>query len=66
MGYNAFRWYTKGRRVKPLKKSEPLLLRIQNGDYEYSPYFSEAKEVEKEGDKTVSYTHLTLPTICSV
>lgn len=55
MGYNAFRWYTKGRRVKPLKKSEPLLLRIQNGDYEYSPYFSEAKEVEKEGDKMVEF-----------
>ena len=55
MSYNKFRWYTKGRRVKPLKKSEPLLLRIQNGDYEYSPYFSEAKEVEKEGDKMVEF-----------
>ena len=55
MSYNKFRWYTKGRRVKPLKKSEPLLLRIQNGDYEYSPYFLEAKEVEKEGDKMVEF-----------
>jgi len=53
MGYNKFRWYTNGKRKKPLKKSEPLLLRIQNGDYEHSPYFSEAKEVEKEGDKMV-------------
>ena len=53
MGYNPYRWYTKGNRKKPLKKSEPLLLRIQNGDYEYSPYFLEAKEVEKEGLKMV-------------
>ena len=39
MGYNPFRWYTNGKRKKPLKKSEPLLLRIRNGDFEYSPYF---------------------------
>ena len=64
MGYNPFRWYTKGRRVKPLKKSEPLLLRIQNGDYEYSPYFSEAKEVEKEGDKMVEFLMKTLKIEC--
>ncbi len=51
MGYNPFRWYTKGRRKKPLKKSAPLLLKIRNGDFEYSPYFDEAKEVEKEGQK---------------
>ena len=51
MGYNPFRWYTKGRRKKPLKKSEPLLLKIRNGDFEYSPYFDEVKEVEKEGQK---------------
>ena len=64
MGYNPYRWYTKGRRVKPLKKSEPLLLRIQNGDYEYSPYFSEAKEVEKEGDKMVEFLMKTLKIEC--
>ena len=64
MSYNKFRWYTKGRRVKPLKKSEPLLLRIQNGDYEYSPYFSEAKEVEKEGDKMVEFLMKTLKIEC--
>tara|TARA_B100000900_G_scaffold343176_1_gene306799 strand:- start:598 stop:1059 length:462 start_codon:yes stop_codon:yes gene_type:complete len=51
MGYNKFRWYTKGKRKKPLKKSEPLLLRIRNGDFEYSPFFDEVKEVRAEGQK---------------
>ena len=51
MGYNPFRWYTKGNRKKPLKKSEPLLLRIRNGDFEYSPFFDEVKEVRAEGQK---------------
>ncbi len=64
MGYNPFRWYTKGRRVKPLKKSEPLLLRIRNGDFEYSPYFDEAKEVEKEGDKMVENLMKTIKIKC--
>ena len=48
MGYNPFRWYTQGKyRTKPLKKSTPLLLKIQNGDFEYSPFFLEAKDNEK-------------------
>ena len=48
MGYNPFRWYTQGKyRTKPLKKSAPLLLKIQNGDFEYSPFFLEAKDNEK-------------------
>jgi len=51
MGYNKFRWYTNGRRKKPLKKSEPLLLRIRNGDFEYSPYFEEVKVARAEGKK---------------
>ena len=51
MGYNKFRWYTNGRRKKPLKKSEPLLLRIRNGDFEYSPYFDEVKVARAEGKK---------------
>ena len=51
MGYNKFRWFTKGRRKKPLPKSSPLLLRIRNGDFEYSPYFDEVKEVRAEGQK---------------
>jgi len=53
MTYNKFRWYTNGRRKKPLSKSEPLLLRIRNGDFEYSPYFEEADEVQREGEKMV-------------
>ena len=51
MGYNPFRWYTKGRRKKPLKKSAPLLLKIRNGDFEYSPFFDEVKVVRAEGKK---------------
>jgi len=51
MGYNKFRWFTKGKRKKPLPKSEPLLLRIRNGDFEYSPYFDEAKEERVKGKK---------------
>jgi hypothetical protein len=43
MAYNKFRWYTSKLRKKPLPKSSPLLLKIQNGDFEYSPYFDEAK-----------------------
>ena len=43
MAYNRFRWYASKVRRKPLPKSSPLLLRIQNGDFEYSPYFDEAK-----------------------
>jgi len=48
MAYNPFRWYTEGKyRKRPLKKSSPLLLRIQNGDFEYSPFFLESKDQEK-------------------
>jgi len=66
MGYNPFRWYTKGRRKKPLKKSEPLLLRIRNGDFEYSPYFDEAKEAEKEGEKMVNDLMKTIQIDCEL
>ena len=52
MGYNPFRWYTQGKyRKKPLRKSAPLLLRIQNGDLEASPFFREAKDNEELYDK---------------
>jgi hypothetical protein len=48
MGYNPFRWYTEGKyRKKPLKKASPLLLKIRNGDFEYSPFFREASDNEK-------------------
>ncbi len=46
--YNPFRWWTQGKyRTKPLKKSAPLLLKIQNGDFEYSPFFLESKDNDK-------------------
>ena len=48
MAYNLFRWFTEGKyRTKPLKKSAPLLLKIQNGDFEYSPFFLESKDNDK-------------------
>lgn len=52
MAYNPFRWYTKGKyRKRPLKSKEPLLLRIQNGDFEYSPYLLESIDEEKNYHK---------------
>jgi hypothetical protein len=52
MGYNPFRWYTQGKyRKKPLKSNAPLLLRIQNGDFELSPFYYEARDNDKLYDK---------------
>ena len=51
MGYNKFRWWTNGRKKRPLPKSARLLLKIRNGDCEYSPYFKEAEDNRKESDK---------------
>ena len=53
MAYNKFRWWTKGRTNKPLKADAPLLLKIRNGDFDYSYMFSEAKIV-KEAAKEAS------------
>lgn len=47
MGYNKFRWFTKGRPNKPLKEDAPLLLKIRNGDFGYSYMFDEARDVRK-------------------
>jgi len=48
MGYNPFRWYTSGKyRKRPLPQSAPLLLKIKNGDFEYSPFFKEASDNEE-------------------
>lgn len=47
MAYNPFRWFSKGSyRKRPLKSSAPLLLRIQNGDFEYSPFLLESVDEE--------------------
>lgn len=51
MGYNPFRWWTKGKRHKPLSSKAPLLLRIRNGDFEYSYMFDEAKELRLKADE---------------
>ena len=52
MGYNPFRWYTSGKyRKRPLKTNAPLLLKIQNGDFELSPFYYEADDNHKLYDK---------------
>jgi hypothetical protein len=51
MGYNKFRWWTKGRPNKPLKADAPLLLKIRNGDFDYSYMFSEAQIVRESAKK---------------
>lgn len=48
MGYNPYRWWTKGRKTKPLPANAPLLLKIRNGDFDYSYMFSEVKSVDME------------------
>ncbi len=53
MAYNKFRWWTKGRPNKPLSADAPLLLKIRNGDFDYSYMFSEARNV-KESAKLAS------------
>jgi hypothetical protein len=49
-GYNKFRWWSRGRRVKPLPENAPLLLKIINGDYNYSYMFDDAKHHRKEAE----------------
>ena len=51
MGYNPFRWWTNGRTHKPLKSNAPLLLKIRNGDFNYSYMFGEAKQMRETSDK---------------
>lgn len=48
--YNKFKWWSRGRKVKPLPEKSPLLLKILNGDYEYSHYFEDAKFHKKEAN----------------
>ena len=48
MAYNRFRWWTRGRKNKPLKSTAPLLLKIRNGDFDYSYMFEEVKAVRQE------------------
>lgn len=51
MGYNKYRWWSRGRKVKPLPESAPLLLKILNGDYEYSYIFEDVKHHKIEAEE---------------
>jgi hypothetical protein len=51
MAYNKFRWWTKGKTHNPLKADAPLLLKIRNGDFDYSYMFGEAKEMRATSQK---------------
>ena len=48
--YNKYRWWTRGRKTKPLPESAPLLLKILNGDYEYSYIFDDVKHHKIEAE----------------
>jgi len=62
MAYNPFRWYTSGKyRKRPLPQSTPLLLKIKNGDFEYSPFFMEAQDNHKLYDEMYQYFMDTSP-----
>ncbi len=57
MGYNPFRWWTKGRPNKPLNADAPLLLKIRNGDFEYSYMFSEAASQRAAAEEAYNQTY---------
>ena len=57
MGYNKFRWWTKGRPNKPLKADAPLLLKIRNGDFDYSYMFNEAKGMRESAKAVYDLTY---------
>lgn len=57
MGYNPFRWFTKGRQIKPLKGNAPLLLKIRNGDFDYSYMFNEAEFNRQEATRIYEETY---------
>jgi hypothetical protein len=57
MGYNPFRWWTKGRPNKPLNADAPLLLKIRNGDFEYSYMFSEAASQRESAEEAYNQTY---------
>ena len=57
MGYNQFRWWTKGRPNKPLKADAPLLLKIRNGDFDYCYMFNEAKECREKAEEAYEQTY---------
>jgi len=57
MAYNPFRWWTKGRKNKPLSTKAPLLLKIRNGDFDYSYMFAEAQAMRDEANRVYEQTY---------
>jgi hypothetical protein len=57
MGYNPYRWWTKGRPNKPLKADAPLLLKIRNGDFDYSYMFNEAVQMREAAKYEYNITY---------
>jgi hypothetical protein len=57
MGYNRYRWWTKGRPNKPLKADAPLLLKIRNGDFDYSYMFNEAASQRASAEEAYNQTY---------
>ena len=57
MGYNPYRWWTKGRTNKPLPAEAPLLLKIRNGDFDYSYMFDEAKSMRDTSQTVYDQTY---------
>ena len=51
MGYNKFQWWMNGqKRKKPLGKNAPLLDKIKNGDFDYSPLFDASKKCRQDSE----------------
>lgn len=57
MSYNKFRWWTKGRKNKPLPAHYPIYDKIKNGDYDYSYMFAEADEMKATAQKAYDDTY---------
>jgi hypothetical protein len=57
MSYNKYRWWTKGRPNKPLNADAPLLLKIRNGDFDYSYMFNEAIVMRESAKQAYEQTY---------
>jgi hypothetical protein len=57
MSYNKYRWWTKGRPNKPLNADAPLLLKIRNGDFDYSYMFNEAASQRASAEEAYNQTY---------
>ena len=55
--YNKYRWWTQGRPNKPLKADAPLLLKIRNGDFDYSYMFNEAIAQRASAEQAYNQTY---------